>query len=328
MPPLLDKENVKMTDCTDCNVFQFCQFLKLLGKIMIILVLLIVGMTYYAVIIATAVPGLHEGGAGNVTWCLFVFVTFHFLIIMLLWSYFTAVATDPGRVPPGWHPFSDEEEAAYELERLNYASYQPANKSIRPRFCKKCQAWKPPRTHHDSMSGTCVLKMDHYCIWVLNCVGLLNYKAFLLFLAYTFLATLLATIALVNGFVQYFKELQEEDLEPSAKPAILFLAFVIDAAFALAIVGFLVMHCRMIARNMTTIEMYEKRRHSTGAWPFDRGAKHNFLEVFGRSRLRWFVPAYTKEEVRELLSNSLNSRPPDSADSAELALPRSFSNNV
>lgn len=126
---------------------------------------------------------------------------------MLLWSYFTAVATDPGRVPPGWHPFSDEEvcpavpckscaslvqlvshalkraftsclptlgshasaspslynhamlwcnscgptacidcqpnavlqEAAYELERLNYASYQPVNKSVRPRFCKKCQ---------------------------------------------------------------------------------------------------------------------------------------------------------------------------------------------
>ncbi len=28
---------------------------------------------------------------------------------MLLRSYFTAVATDPGRVPPGWHPFADEE---------------------------------------------------------------------------------------------------------------------------------------------------------------------------------------------------------------------------
>lgn len=66
------------------------------------------------------------------------------------------------------------------------------------------------------------------------------------------------------------------------RPAILFLAFVIDAAFALAIVGFLIMHCRMIARNMTTIEMYEKRRNATGAWPFDRGARHNFLEVFGR----------------------------------------------
>ena len=73
-----------MTDCTDCNVFQFCQFLKMLGKIMIILVLLIVGLTYYAVIIATAVPGLHESGAGNVAWCLFVFITFHFLVCPLI----------------------------------------------------------------------------------------------------------------------------------------------------------------------------------------------------------------------------------------------------
>ena len=62
----------------------------------------------------------------------------------------------------------------------------------------------------------------------------------------------------------------------------LFLAFVIDAAFALAIVGFLIMHCRMITKNMTTIEMYEKRRNGTGPWPFDKGAKHNFLEVFGK----------------------------------------------
>lgn len=66
------------------------------------------------------------------------------------------------------------------------------------------------------------------------------------------------------------------------RPAVLFLAFVIDAAFALAIVGFLIMHCRMIARNMTTIEMYEKRRSATGPWQFDRGAKQNFLEVFGK----------------------------------------------
>jgi len=80
MPPLLDKENVKMTDCTDCNVFQFCQFLKLLGKIMILLVLLIVGLTYYAVIIATSVPGLYEGGASMKTWSLFVIIAFHYLV--------------------------------------------------------------------------------------------------------------------------------------------------------------------------------------------------------------------------------------------------------
>ena len=69
-----------MTDCTDCNIFQFCQFLKLLGQIMIVLVLMIVGLTYYAVIIATAAPGFYEGGAGTATWSLFVFITFHFLV--------------------------------------------------------------------------------------------------------------------------------------------------------------------------------------------------------------------------------------------------------
>ena len=76
------------------------------------------------------------------------------------------------------------------------------------------------------------------------------------------------------------------------RPAVLFLAFVIDAAFALAIVGFLIMHCRMIARNMTTIEMYEKRRSATGPWQFDRGAKQNFLEVFGKRCRCYYVELF------------------------------------
>ncbi len=29
----------------------------------------------------------------------------------------------------------------------------------RPRFCKRCQAWKPERAHHCSVLGRCVLKM-------------------------------------------------------------------------------------------------------------------------------------------------------------------------
>lgn len=30
-------------------------------------------------------------------------------VAALLWAYFAAVLVDPGRVPPGWHPFGSDE---------------------------------------------------------------------------------------------------------------------------------------------------------------------------------------------------------------------------
>jgi palmitoyltransferase ZDHHC2/15/20 len=76
------------------------------------------------------------------------------------------------------------------------------------------QAWKPPRAHHDSVTGRCVLKMDHYCVWLLNCIGLLNYKAFLLFLLWSFLGCTVCVALLVGSFIRFFRD--GEDLPVTA----------------------------------------------------------------------------------------------------------------
>lgn len=53
------------------------------------------------------------------------------------------------------------------------------------RYCDTCKKLKPDRAHHCSQCGVCILKMDHHCNWMYNCIGYYNYKAFLVFLLYT-----------------------------------------------------------------------------------------------------------------------------------------------
>ncbi|KAG2723370.1 hypothetical protein I3760_02G167800 [Carya illinoinensis] len=172
------------------NVFQFCTALRGLGSIMIFLVLGVVGVTYYVVVLTHYGPALYDGGLDTLI-ALAILILFHCLLVMLLWSYFSVVLTDPGSIPPNWKPVIDEERG--EADPLNGSELSnlpadPVNQRIR--FCRKCNQSKPSRCHHCSVCGRCVLKMDHHCVWVVNCVGALNYKYFLLFLVCLFVLNL------------------------------------------------------------------------------------------------------------------------------------------
>ncbi|KAK1325766.1 putative S-acyltransferase [Acorus calamus] len=289
------------------NVFKFCTALRGLGSIMILLVLGVVGVTYYAVVVTNYFPALQSGSSFESSLvALFVLLLFHCLLAMLLWSYFSVVLTDPGSVPPNWRPSVDEERG--ETEPLAGSEYNGAVMGVqqltaigeptntRVRYCRKCNQLKPPRCHHCSVCGRCILKMDHHCVWVVNCVGALNYKYFLLFLFYTFLETTVVTLSLLPHFIAFFTDGEIPGTPGSL--ATTFLAFVLNLAFALSVLGFLIMHISLVAGNTTTIEAYEKK--TTPKWRYDLGRRKNFEQVFGTDKKYWFIPGYSEEDLRRM----------------------------
>lgn len=61
------------------------------------------------------------------------------------------------------------------------------------RFCSVCESTAPPRSWHCDVCNVCILKRDHHCIFTSCCIGHYNYRYFLVFVFYMFIATFYAT---------------------------------------------------------------------------------------------------------------------------------------
>lgn len=206
------------------------------------------------------------------------------------------VLTDPGSVPENWRLVAAEDnlEAGSSSTLVEDAVEEIGlDRRQDVRYCARCENWKPPRCHHCSICQRCVLKMDHHCVWVVNCVGACNYKFFLLFLFYTFLETIMVILVLLPSVINLFSEAIHHSSSPG-NLAVLFLSFVLNLAFALSLLCFTVMHASLLSSNTTSIEVYEKK--GTVRWKYDLGRKRNFEQVFGTKKVLWFFPVISRED--------------------------------
>ena len=275
-----------------CDVFQYCTCLKALGSVMIVFVFAILFLGYAAVVSITWVPGYarYTTGWERLGGVLFL-AAFHLICFMCLWSYLATVMTDPGGVPKDWSPplrpgdVLDRPALGDRRDKLNRAH----------RFCHVCDRWKPDRAHHCGICGRCVLKLDHHCVWVVNCVGLYNYKFFLLFLFYGALYGWVSFFGLLHKVRRYTVPMLNADGGNATDVATVFAALLIGLLFGIALTGFVLMHLRMVQTNRTTLEL---GMPTEGDWKWDRGSRVNWRLVFcGEEQWSFwaFLPIHTPE---------------------------------
>ena len=162
------------------------------------------------------------------------------------------------------------------------------------RYCEKCFAVKPDRSHHCSVCEKCVLKMDHHCPWVNNCVGFHNYKFFFLFLFYAYLYTLWL---LVTSALEFSNQLVQRNAALTRHVQINFhfvFLCVVAALFFLFLTSLFWYHLYLILRNRSTLEQFrapvigEAALEDERAWHL--GVKGNLAQIFGRDWKKWMIP--------------------------------------
>ncbi|KAJ6892453.1 protein S-acyltransferase 15 isoform X1 [Populus alba x Populus x berolinensis] len=115
---------------------------------------------------------------------------FTFMASLCLFSFLVCVLKEPGYVPSPYVP--DVEGAAVSPHQ------EPLNNSSQLRRCDKCVTYKPPRAHHCRVCRRCVLRMDHHCLWINNCVGYWNYKAFFILVLYATIASIYSSVMIIS----------------------------------------------------------------------------------------------------------------------------------
>jgi palmitoyltransferase ZDHHC9/14/18 len=114
--------------------------------------------------------------------CLFYLSSGVGLVMMLL----TAL-TNPGIMPRNeslGHPAETDPKSIDSTTGFLVPRYLLINGvCVRQKYCRTCRIYRPPRSNHCSICDNCVLKHDHHCIALGTCVGLGNYRWFLVLCA-------------------------------------------------------------------------------------------------------------------------------------------------
>uniref|UniRef100_A0A674K6Z9 Palmitoyltransferase n=1 Tax=Terrapene triunguis TaxID=2587831 RepID=A0A674K6Z9_9SAUR len=224
-------------------------------------------------------------------WAVAYLIVFHVIFVLFVWTYWKSVFTLPLQPDKKWRQRENSRNPSILLwpGTTDEASWLDGN---------VCQLIKPDRCHHCSVCAMCVLKMDHHCPWVNNCVGFSNYKFFLLFLMYSLLYCMYIAATVFKYVIKYWTD---ELTNGRSKFHVLFLLFV-ALMFFLSLMFLFGYHCWLVSRNRSTLEAFSAPVFQNGPDKngFNLGFVKNLQQVFGEEKKLWLLPIVSRSVVGKL----------------------------
>ncbi|KAL4325030.1 hypothetical protein GQ457_11G007370 [Hibiscus cannabinus] len=178
--------------------------------------------------------------------------------VMCVFNYAVAILADPGRVPSTYMP--DIEDSKFNIHEIK--------------------------------------RKDHHCVWINNCVGHANYKAFFVFVVYAVIACFYSLVLLVGGLNSDSQiDVQQRD----SFRIIYVISGLLLLPLSVALSVLLGWHIYLVLQNKTTIEYHEgvralclaQKGGSVYKHPYDLGAHENLSSVLGPSIFSWICPTTT-----------------------------------
>ncbi|KAM7505179.1 hypothetical protein LguiB_004083 [Lonicera macranthoides] len=212
-----------------------------------------------------------------ITGCVLTFLDLLFL--------FMTSSRNPGIVPRNKRPPESEESLhSVSMEWVNSATPDlklPRTKDIfvnghlvRVKYCDTCMLYRPPRASHCSICNNCVQRFDHHCPWVGQCIGVRNYRYFILFISSsTLLCVYVFTFSLINILHP------EGSMWSIMAGDFISVVLVIYCFIAVWFVGGLsVFHFYLMSTNQTTYENF-RYRYDKKENPYNHGVLKNFFGI-------------------------------------------------
>uniref|UniRef100_A0A0V0J303 Palmitoyltransferase n=1 Tax=Schistocephalus solidus TaxID=70667 RepID=A0A0V0J303_SCHSO len=226
-----------------------------------------------------------SGQTSELGWIVVHCVLGHWLLAQIVVHFVGGVWREAGRVP---QPLVPQEAPGWSM-------------------CSRCQVPRPPRAHHCSVCGSCVLMMDHHCPWLSNCVGLRTRRHFYFFLLYLSAGIVYLWLAGWGDFMLHTQKVWSAYKKFNCSrfsqdcPNLWILGLqayvhrLLVALYRVSLlllcfsIGLLVWHGRLIGRGETSIEYHQncqlarrmRRRHLVFRNYYDFGWQRNWMRFLG-----------------------------------------------